>query len=1164
MTTGLRSLAGWFARIVTLAILVGGFALWRLSSGPVVLDALVPYLEPYLDDVAGDLRIGVGGLEVGLAEDRARVELRFRDVRVRNAGGVKAAFPTVGVAFSPRALLEGRLRPVRLDLHRPRIVLTRDRQGHLSMASGEGAAMGAGTLPLVDVMLRPPSDEHFLGRLERVTVAGADVTLIDRRDDRRLHAANAALALTRAEGEVDGRATLAVDAGSGAIAVEIAGRHHADRTTDVTIRLPGLRPARLAEFDGRLAALAGVEANADLTAKTTLDPDLSFRTAAIAFNAADVRVQAEGLAPVAVDRMRLEGDYDAGSGVVTFRATEIGRPGFELSGQGTFDTERQRGHWDFALENGRIALDADAEGDGVRLAAVLTRLDPRVFAALSADAEALSGFDLPLTGTVAAAFGPGFVPRTALIDLSNTGGTAFWPGRLNGTLRVASLSARIAADATDRTLRLERFDLAFEDMMSGPALSVSGTVRDDGKTFGLDLAASVARMPLDSLAHYWPAGAKANAREWITGNLSRGSVDAFAVRVSGTAPSGHLEDFDLSRLGGELQGHGASVRYFKDLPPVEGVDRVEGTFHGRTLTIKTHGGAIGDVKAGEGTITIVNLGTPREDIDIRIPVQGPLRTALEVLDSNSLGYPSRLGIETKRVKGEASADLRFAFPLFANLALSDVIIEVGAKFNGLAIEGIAGGRDVTDGALTMTLDTQSMQTKGKAKIAGLPVTLDWRELFAPQGKDPRTRIVARGRIDPAMAAKAGLTLPPGVSGSADLTAVLTVDQADKRVLSGTLDLEKARLSFPPLGWRKAEGVGGTAKFALAVPAKKGTPVAIDLSASAAGLEASALVTLDAEGGVQTIKGARVVHGKSDFAVDAVRDGDLYRATLSGRSVDARPTMEDAGDDSRPIPPMDLTVNVDRVVFGEGRELGAVQGKLRRTGDRWTFFDLVAHDGSGAGLTARLRPEGTGGAFQVAAENAGTALESLDITNRVRGGRLTAAGQVAADKDATVNGTIEMTAYTLLDAPVLGRILNAMSLSGLVDLLRGEGLGFQRLDGAFKRVGPLITLQGLRTAGGALGLTLDGDLDLKRDRVALRGTIVPIYGLNRIIGQIPILGDILSGGEGQGIFAATWDVSGSIGDPSVSVNPLAVLAPGFLRNLFFLGSAPTTVGNRPPP
>ena len=60
-----------------------------------------------------------------------------------------------------------------------------------------------------------------------------------------------------------------------------------------------------------------------------------------------------------------------------------------------------------------------------------------------------------------------------------------------------------------------------------------------------------------------------------------------------------------------------------------------------------------------------------------------------------------------------------------------------------------------------------------------------------------------------------------------------------------------------------------------------------------------------------------------------------------------------------------------------------------------------------------------------------------------------------------------------------------------------------------------------------------------------------YLIRRLLGAIPLVGDLLTGGEGQGVFAATYRVQGPLEEPEIGVNPLAVLAPGFLRNLFFL-------------
>ena len=61
-------------------------------------------------------------------------------------------------------------------------------------------------------------------------------------------------------------------------------------------------------------------------------------------------------------------------------------------------------------------------------------------------------------------------------------------------------------------------------------------------------------------------------------------------------------------------------------------------------------------------------------------------------------------------------------------------------------------------------------------------------------------------------------------------------------------------------------------------------------------------------------------------------------------------------------------------------------------------------------------------------------------------------------------------------------------------------------------------------------------------------------VNSILGEIPLLGDILTGGdEGGGIFAVTYSVHGPRDEPDVTVDPLSVLAPGYLRELFSAAS-----------
>ena len=62
--------------------------------------------------------------------------------------------------------------------------------------------------------------------------------------------------------------------------------------------------------------------------------------------------------------------------------------------------------------------------------------------------------------------------------------------------------------------------------------------------------------------------------------------------------------------------------------------------------------------------------------------------------------------------------------------------------------------------------------------------------------------------------------------------------------------------------------------------------------------------------------------------------------------------------------------------------------------------------------------------------------------------------------------------------------------------------------------------------------------------------MPFTTVNSILGAIPVLGDLITGGEGSGVLAVNYSIDGALADPKVSVNPVSLLTPGFLRNLFF--------------
>ena len=82
------------------------------------------------------------------------------------------------------------------------------------------------------------------------------------------------------------------------------------------------------------------------------------------------------------------------------------------------------------------------------------------------------------------------------------------------------------------------------------------------------------------------------------------------------------------------------------------------------------------------------------------------------------------------------------------------------------------------------------------------------------------------------------------------------------------------------------------------------------------------------------------------------------------------------------------------------------------------------------------------------------------------------------------------------------------------------------------------------------MTAAGTYNVERDLLDIRGTLVPFYVVNSLLGNLPLIGGLFSGGErGGGLFAASYTVRGTMSAPDISVNPISVLAPGVLRNLF---------------
>jgi hypothetical protein len=113
----------------------------------------------------------------------------------------------------------------------------------------------------------------------------------------------------------------------------------------------------------------------------------------------------------------------------------------------------------------------------------------------------------------------------------------------------------------------------------------------------------------------------------------------------------------------------------------------------------------------------------------------------------------------------------------------------------------------------------------------------------------------------------------------------------------------------------------------------------------------------------------------------------------------------------------------------------------------------------------------------------------------------------------------------------------------------NGVAFSRLRAEFTRQNGQLTIRDGVVKGPMIGGTIEGSIDYPGNQVRMSGTFVPMYGLNNMFGQIPIVGLFLGGGSNEGLIGVTYEIVGTPGQPVLNVNPISAMAPGVLRKIF---------------
>jgi uncharacterized protein involved in outer membrane biogenesis len=794
-------------------------------------------------------------------------------------------------------------------------------------------------------------------------------------------------------------------------------------------------------------------------------------------------------------------------------------------------------------------LDLEVAADGI---------DPVALAPLSSILAPLAQVQFPVSGTAGLRFDlAAWKAEGGRIDLGFGAGRIATELLASGGLPVASGELHAEYDPASAELRLDKLAL---DLNGGTGLVI------DGKLGGLKpqlisagalpaslagtLGVTVTHVPAARLDALWPRGVSSGGRNWVAANLSDGILDQLAVQLGVTIdPVSLAADFSAPR--GTMRFHDLTVDYFNGLPPAK---KVSGTaaLTGRRLDFTLNGGVLKSLKASGGTVSITDIGAPVETLTVDVGLAGALQDALEAIDAKPLRYAHEAGIDPARAGGKVDVQLHFKLPLLKDLKLDQVDYGAKATLSGVSYAKVAFDRPLADGNFTLDLGHAGVHAQGSGKFDGAPATIDGNLYFHPKtGLRTRYRIglalddEARRRLDWDFAADR-LTGPVAV----DLTYTVPAN-GTKAEVNAALDLSAAALTCDEAGWKKAPQLPASAKIALTLDndVVVGSPQ-VDIKAP--GLDARFAVTLDRDDKrVERVDIRRLVLADNDIAGSVSRRaGGGWQADISGPRLDLhKPLKRALSDDGPPnLVPLGIDAHVGQLVLGPHRAAQDVSAALLREGGVWRTIKVDGRYANGHRLALSIG--GVDRKLHFESDDLGAALALFGIADNVVGGRLAIDGSVAeTDGHHFIRAHIDGTDYRLVRAPALAKLLSLTSLDGIAGLMSGSGIPFTNLRGDVSFARGRIGIDRLFAYGGALGVTAQGWINPGQDEIEISGTLAPAYGLNSVLGNFPVLGSILMGGEGQSLFAASFRLAGSNDDPTVMVNPLSALTPGLLRHLF---------------
>jgi hypothetical protein len=1128
--------------VLGLLLIAVAAAYVRLAQGPVSLDFMRQAVESRINANLPNMTVSVGGVVVEQSGGSGVPHVRLRNIELKDKNGnLVARAPRAAIEVEGNALLSGAIVPTSIELIGPRIRVMRNLEGGIELGFGEAAPEGeavavdpaTGASPKTDQDTSLTRGDGPMGRpgagaaiieilsgnpdagggqaissIETIRIADAEIRFYDEANDAIWNIPAAELVFQRMPYgfAVAAKAEVANGDEAGYWSADISASYRREtRSFAISTRINDLVPANISDEIFALSQLARVKVPlaGQVEMEVTDQGLITKATGEFVASAGEVGFPDYLAEPIIIDEGSLRADYDpvTGSIVITDSLLLVGGSRAQLKGS-LMPERNQQGR----LTALRIMLEA----------------------------------------------------KNVAIDAQGT-----------ITSPVAVDQVRFTGKAAIEEARLDIEDLT---IMSGDTgIRLRGAITGGGESAGILLAGRMKELSADLLKQLWPPIVAPRTRKWVNENIRKGRIreGEFTVNlpVDALATAQRQRRLPRDSINLSFKMDGVTSGYFKDLPPLIGASG-EASLKDNDFRLTVDGADVvmpsgASARLTSGTMNAKDILSGETLAEFDLDVEGKAQPLIEYLDQPALNLIRHTGFDTSKLTADAKLKVKLTLPLIRNVPKSRIVVNVAAKLANASLKDALPGIDIAGGDIDLTVEKGVFTATGPVMLSGIPSKLQWQRGPAP---DFKQSAVIETTLDGEQRRKLGIDLGTFARGPIGLTATIPdLGHAEGRT-EIKADLGEVELRVQPISWFRPATPRTEASFTYFSKGEKG-PRIEGLEIKGKGLSIKGQVALAPKRqGLRSANLSEVrLSDENRFAARISNDADGTSVTIDGASFDARPLIRslfgarnkgDASEQKNAPPkksdkPVRVTLNLDRLHANRGEIVERVKGSLTARAGRLEQAEIEGTFLSGQPVVFRVTPVEGGREMRINGRDGGAAIRAANIYSKVAGGQIEFYARLGKDGSAVEDGRLVLRNFEVRNEAALAELDSRGKPKR--DGPRRESLSFDKLTLPFTSDARFIRIGESLVRGAELGASAEGLIRKSDGAVDITGTIIPVYALNSVLGDIPLFGDILTGGKGQGIIGVTFALGGTVDKPAFQMNPVSAVAPGIFRKFFEYGN-----------